>query len=206
MLEICLRFLKAECNGDWQLHLDISRMMLLYFAVLDHYHYQKSVYLYLQTMSQIYVTHAGLHKHFMNGLYVICRSDRFWASLSPDLVIEQFLMCSLKKSGGLTRRRGMSERQRAIWLLPMPLTAEVNRTSQDFTGTKYQTSDQHKDTTQALIARDHSDGLNILQYLQKRDPFTAVENLINLATSQVEDESINMHQALKSKKGLSVDE
>ena len=65
-------------------------------------------------MSQIHVTNPGLHKYFINGLHVISRSDRFWAGLSPDLVIEQVLMHSLKTSVGLTRGRGMSERQRAI--------------------------------------------------------------------------------------------
>ena len=133
----------------------------------------------------------------MNGLHVIRRSHRFGADLSPDLVIEQDLMGSLKTSGRLTRGRGMSERQQAIWFLSMPFMAEVNRTMQDFTGTKYQTSDQHKDTAQAQITRDHSDGLKILQYLQKRDLFTAEENLINLATSKVGDESVNMHQAVE---------
>ena len=114
MVEICLQFLKAERIGDWQLHLDMSRMILPYFAASGYYHYQKSVYLYLQTMSQIPVTNSGLHKHFMNGMHVIRRSDRFWTGLSPDLVIEQILMRSLKISGDLTRGRGMSERQRAI--------------------------------------------------------------------------------------------
>ena len=36
----------------------------------------------------------------------------------------------------------------------MPVTAEVNRAMQDLTGTKYQTSGQHKDTGQERIARD----------------------------------------------------
>ena len=155
MVEICLQFLKAERTGDWQLHLDISCMMLPYFAASGHYHYQKSVYLYLPTMSQIHVTYPGLHKHFMNGLHVIRRSHRFWADLSPDLVIEQVLMRSLKTSGSLTRGSGMSERQQAIWLLSMPLSAEVNRTMQDFTGKKYQTRDNikilHKHRLQEII-------------------------------------------------------
>ena len=141
--------------------------MLPYFSASGHYHYQKSVYLYLQTMSQIYVTHPGLHKHFMNGLHVMRRSDRFWTGLSPDLVIEQVLM------------------------------AEVNRAMQDFTGIKYQTRDQHKNTAQARITRDHLDGLKILQYLLERDPFTSEENLINPATVEIADESINVHQAFE---------
>ena len=112
MVEICLQFLKAEHTGDWQLHLDMSHMMLPYFAALGHFHYQKSMYLYLQTVSQIHVSRPGLHKHFMNGLHVICRSDHFWAGLSPDIVIEQVLMRSLKTSGDLTRGLGMGESNR----------------------------------------------------------------------------------------------
>ena len=146
IVEICLQFLQAKRNGEWQLHLDMSRMMLPYFAPSGHYHHQKSVYLYLQTMSQIHVTHPGLHKHFMNELHVICSSDHFWAGLSPNLVIEQVLNRSLKTSGGLTRGRGMSERLPAIWLLSMLVTAELNRAMQYLTGAKYQKSDQQKDT------------------------------------------------------------
>ena len=79
----------------------------------------------------------------------------------------------------------------------MPVTAEVNRAMQDLTGTKYQTSGQHKDTGQERIARDHSVGLKILQYSRERDPFTAQENLINFSTSEVADESVNVHQAFE---------
>ena len=37
----------------------------------------------------------------MNGFRVI-RSDRYWAGISSDMLIEQTLMRSLKTSGGLT--------------------------------------------------------------------------------------------------------
>ena len=44
--------------------------------------------------------------------------------------------------------------------------------------------------------------MKILQYLQERDPFTAEENLINLATGEVADESVNMHQAFEIREKL----
>ena len=82
----------------------------------------KPMYLYFQTMSQIQVIHPGLHKHFMNGLHVIRKSNLFCAGLFPDLVIEQVLMHSLihslKTSGGLTRGCGIH-----FGLPLMPLTA-----------------------------------------------------------------------------------
>lgn len=35
----------------------------------------------------------------MSGLHVIRRSDRYWAGLSADLVIEQEFMRAMKSSG-----------------------------------------------------------------------------------------------------------
>ena len=56
----------------------------------------------------------NVHRKFEAGVHVVRRSNRLWAGLSTDLVIEQVLMRSLKASGGLTRGRGMTERQRVI--------------------------------------------------------------------------------------------
>ena len=64
MVEIALSFLKAERTGDWQLHLDMCRQMLPYFASSGHYLYFKSAYLYLQTMYQLPMTHPNLYEHF----------------------------------------------------------------------------------------------------------------------------------------------
>ena len=56
----------------------------------------------------------NVHRKFEAGVHVVRRSNPLWAGLSTDLVIEQVLMRSLKTSGGLTRERGMTERQRVI--------------------------------------------------------------------------------------------
>ena len=53
--------------------------------------------------------HPAVYRDFVSGLHVVRRSDRLWAGLSTDLVIEQVLMRSLKASGGLTRGRGFTE-------------------------------------------------------------------------------------------------
>ena len=64
-----------------------------------------------------------IHQHFKEGIHGIRRSDRCWSELSPDLVIEQCLMRSLRRTGGLTRGRGVSETQRLLWVLSMPACA-----------------------------------------------------------------------------------
>jgi hypothetical protein len=62
------------------------------------------------------------------------RLDRHWAGpSSPDLVIEQVLMRSIKTSGALTRGRDITEIQRLVWLISHPLCSEVNNPMQELT-------------------------------------------------------------------------
>ena len=78
----------------------------------------------------------------MEGYHVVRPSDRFWAGLSPDLIIEQVLMRSVKTLDGVTRGKGMTENQRLVWVLSMPVYASINETMQKFSGVSYETSGQ----------------------------------------------------------------
>jgi len=101
----------------------------------------------------------------MDGNSVVRRSDRFWAGLSPDLVIEQVLMRSLKTTGGLTRGRGMTELQRHIWYLSRPVCAEIMNAMQQQTNVALETSEQHKDLSVARKVRDASDVDKLITFL-----------------------------------------
>ena len=100
--------------------------------------------------------HPVVYQKLIDGFLVV-RSDRKWAGLSKDLVIEQVLMTSMKTSGGLTRGRGMTEQQRLIWLLSMPVCAEINRAMLDLTGVSYSTGEQNKDISESRKNRDMKD-------------------------------------------------
>ena len=101
--------------------------MLPYFAAAGHNLYTKSAYLYLQKMTELKKDHPDVYKNFMEGSFVLRRTDRYWAGLSSDLVIEQVLMRNVKTSGGLTRGRGITENQRLLWLLSKFLCHHVLR-------------------------------------------------------------------------------
>ena len=135
MVDLLRQFLKAERTGNWHLHLKSLQEMLPYFVAAGHNLYTKSVHIYLQQMLQLQAQHPDVYAFFRTGYHVICRSDRYWAGLSSDLVIEQVLMISMKATGGLTRSRGMTESQRTRWLLSMPACAEVNSAMQELTET-----------------------------------------------------------------------
>ena len=136
MVAILQRFIKAERTGNWDLHLVAVREMLPFFAASGHNLYAKSAHLYLQKMDDLPKSHPDIHNSFQSGYHVVRRSNRYWAGLSTDLVIEQVLMRSLKTTGGLTQGRGMTELQRSIWLLSMPASAEINFAMQELTDVK----------------------------------------------------------------------
>eukprot|EP00795_Rhopilema_esculentum_P011181 gene11182-biopygen2781 len=142
-------------------------------------------------MSKLKDDHPRVHDAFEKGFHVIRCSDRYWAGLSSDLIIEQVLMRSLKTSGGLTRGRGMSETQRLIWLLSMPATAEINEAMQEFTEVTFSSSEQHKDTSEARISRDLKDTNSLLSFFQVRDPFSDDCSVCNIATGVTAIDTVN---------------
>ena len=108
---ILRKYIHAERTGNWELHLQAVSKMLPYLAASGHNNYTKFALIYLKQMSHLQDDHPKVYQHFQDGLHVIRRSDRYWAGLSSDLVIEQVLMRSMKTNGGLTRGRGMTEQQ-----------------------------------------------------------------------------------------------
>ena len=116
---------------------------------------------------------------FISGLHVARRSDRFWAGLSIDLVIEQVLMRSLKPGGCLTRERGLTEQQYLIWLLSMPGYAETNHIMQELTGVQFNSGEQNKDMSKARQIRYMKDTVTILRAPAAPNP-SSLDNNNNL--------------------------
>lgn len=192
MIDILHQFITAERTGDWLQHLECLSAMLPYLAASGHNLYTKSIYIYLQKMSKLEETHPVVYRYYTSGNHVIRRSDRFWAGLSTDLIIEQVLMRSLKTRGGLTRGRGMGELQRSTWLLAMPVCAEVNYAMQHITGASYETSEQHKDASKARIERDSADIRKIIAFLEDRNPFSPDQTLRNISTGLTAESTVDV--------------
>jgi hypothetical protein len=125
-----------------------------------------------------------------SGNFVIRRSDSFWAGLPSDLVIGQALMRTIKTTGGLTRGRGMEEKQR---------TCEyTNESMEELTGAHYNTSDQHNDLFVARKERDYSTHLIISCACTCRTTAYSYQNRKlrhSIATGMTANASCNPHQA-----------
>ena len=68
-------------------------------------------------MDELPIDFPWLYNLFQQGYYTIKKSDRFWAGLWTDLVMEQSLMRTAKSRRGLTRSRVMTESVCLLWVL-----------------------------------------------------------------------------------------
>ncbi|KAG7164291.1 hypothetical protein Hamer_G003443 [Homarus americanus] len=145
-------------------------------------------------MCQLEARHPDVYDKFSRGFHVIRRSNQCWAGLSSDLVIEQTLMRSLKSSGGLTHGSGMTEEMRALWTMSIPITSEYNNAMQEFNDLTYTASEQHRESTEARMKRDHSDLEKIKEKLSTFMPFSPDPSLRNIITGLVAKEDVNVHE------------
>ena len=163
-VSIIPNIMQVDRLGNWELHLQALTVALPIFAASGHFNYTKSLHLYLQEMNVLEDENPDLYQRFKVGNFVVRRSARPWAGLSADLVIEQDLMRALKTTGGLTRRSVMSEVQRAVWLLYMPICSMYKEKMEEIVNKTYVTSEQHKATSFSRIERDKADTQKVISY------------------------------------------
>ena len=114
----------------------------------------------------MHIDHPWLHEQYSKlGFHSVRRSDRFWAGLWPDLVIEQCMMRTIKSRGGLTHGRGLSESTRDLWVRTMHKCAAVHETMSQLTGEEHITSEQHVELRISGRSRDTDDVKRVLDML-----------------------------------------
>ena len=171
-VDILRQFICAARSGDWNLNLKSLEQMLNLFAAAGHTNYAKSGRLYLQLMLNLSDTHPWLYQKLAaEGHHFIRRTDKFWAGLWPDLVIEQVLMRSLKNRGGLTRGRGMSPAVRMVWIRSMHMCSEIHKAMTTMTDHHHTTSEQHQELGSTRIKRDFEELLKVGDWCVDRNPF-----------------------------------
>ena len=130
--------------------------------------------------------------------HVIRRTDKFWAGLWPDLVIEQVLMRSLKSRGGLTGGRGMSPSVRALWVHSMHSCGSIHNAMTATTQHYHKTSEQHKELGKSRCQRDFDDLQKMVEWLDSFNLFDETRIVLHsLSLGLVADESINCDNAEK---------
>ena len=193
--------IQAQRSGDFQLYKKSLQNRLPYFPATGRYNYAKSVMIFLQDLVELEHTNPGAYNMFINGYFFVRRSDRYWAGLPPDLVIEQTLMASLKNTrSGLTHGRGTDEVQILTWLYSRPAFAQLKtELSQLF---KQDDKFIIKELTDSRVKEDTKDIEIILEYLEQHNPFKIEnEHLVDISNG-IAYSNTNAHKALDVEKDM----
>jgi hypothetical protein len=198
-VQILKDFIRADRTCDWFLHLASLKKMLNIFAATGHRNYTKSVRLYLQLMGELPETHPWLYEQLAGGLHAVRRSDRFWAGLPTDLIIEQTMMRSAKSRGGLTHGRGMAEGVRVMWLKSLHRCATVHAAMLTLTNMDSGKLDvQHVELGRTRSKRDFSDLEKMVEWFEVHNPFDVSDGRLRSLSSgitAVEGDEVNCDQA-----------
>ena len=192
LVDIVRKYIMTERTGNWALHLQTIQNMLPYLAASGHNLYTNSAKVCLQQMANRNEEYPDVRERFQDGLQEMRRSERLWAGLSSDLIIEQGIMRCMNTSGGLPRGRGMTEQQHRLWLLPMTSCAEVNQAMQELTVVNYHIREQNKDMSKARQARDWKYTIAVVQYIQERNAFNNDASLRNIAIGVHANHTVNV--------------
>ena len=167
--------------------------MLPWFAIYDHTNYTRWGAVYLADMKQLEQTHPDVFKEFMDGNFVVKRTDHNFNQVSTDQALEHINRVCKVAGGliGITR----SDSARDRWCLTFKQRSKlVEETCAMF---DIQTDDPDtsmvnpKETGAARIARDESDVVKIMHQLQQFGVFSDTEPLlISLASHDVAPDDI----------------
>ena len=102
-------------------------------------------------------THPWLHQKFVEEYHTVRRTERQWARLWTDIVIEQVEIRSLKSRGGLTRGRCMTESVQQQWWYSTQACAAIHYAMTSLDGkhhiTTYSACGVRRGKAIALLAR-----------------------------------------------------
>lgn len=173
MVDIAKTFISAERSGNFEMHLQAVEHMLPFFASSGHNNYAKCARMYLQQMRELKTTNPEIYKMLNKGHFTVRRKDKKWSGVWTDMYIEQTLMKCTKSRSGITHGGGMTESQRATWILSHSRCCEVTCAMSLLTSVSRIGSEQHTDLTDARMARDLEDMKKIMQFFIDHNPFTA---------------------------------
>ena len=89
---------RAEREGEFALHLDICKRMLLYFFAASHWNYSRDGTAHVQMMENI---PGNVLNPLMKGEHIVRLQDRLWNAIWRDMAIESTYMRMGKGPSGL---------------------------------------------------------------------------------------------------------
>ena len=88
MVETILNFIRTECEGNWQLHLESFAALLPWLVVYDHNNYSRWGPVYLTEMKSLEKTALKIYAEFQAGNVVFKQSKNLFNQVPSDQATE----------------------------------------------------------------------------------------------------------------------
>ena len=111
---------RAEREGEFALHLDICKRMLLYFFAASHWNYSRDGTAHVQMMENI---PGNVLNPLMKGKHIVRLQDRLWNAIWRDMAIESTYMRMGKGPSGLI---GVTTQERTVKFGQMAIICAKN--------------------------------------------------------------------------------
>ena len=106
LVAILRNLVRADREGDWNLHLHTVQCILPFFAFFDCVNYLRQCSLCLEDMRHLPETALEIHQVFLQGQLVVNRTPGKFKAVAADISLEQTINLSQKSSGGIIGSRG----------------------------------------------------------------------------------------------------
>lgn len=197
MVEIMLDFIRAERDGNWQLHLSSFQSMLPYFFLYDHTNYARWGTIYISDMIKLEESAPDVYNEYMAGNFPVKRSDNLFNQVSADQALE-WMNRACKVAGGLVGITKV-DTAREKWCLAFNEKACIAEQTRQLFGMNEDevASPTRNDTIPAGIKRDEADIRRLMDQLQRFKVFEASDDLRCISTNDIATADIHndIHQS-----------
>ena len=157
MVLVLLRFIRAEREGDWRLHLASTAEMTPYFFSMDRTNYSRWLPVYIADMHLLEDTAPEVHQEFMQGNHAVSRSYQPFSHIWTDMPLEQTVNLDSKTKGGIV---GISQKPEALerWFLTAHERTAITTATKELCGIcNSDSKPAHKEAGLKRINRDEED-------------------------------------------------
>lgn len=96
---LILVLIKAIRTGNFILYIESLEKLIPWFFALDHIHYARWLSVHLMDMKQLYLTNPDIYSEFLNGKFVIRKTENPFSAMALDQCHEQH-NADVKGKGG----------------------------------------------------------------------------------------------------------
>ena len=186
-VQIMLANIRAEREGDWDMHLSTQVNMLPYFFIADRQNYSRWGTLY--ALDMLTSLPEPVSEAFLEGQFTVRQTPGGFKGIWSDMGVETSIIRDSKSDSGII---GLTRRGTTVlrWTCTRHILGQYARHMEIRSGQKSSTSKPHEQSMPSMLTKDEQHTQKIVTYIRENmvDPFSVdshAELLMNIGTGLV---------------------